>query len=122
MIEQRARLDRAVTGLGLTSVLAGGYVFLTPPTPLNWIHAGPGGAIVLIVFGVLAIVAGRVESARVLALVAGVGLATAAVYHLVSLVVEPLRILGGDASLFAVLGGLGSGLILVALTGRALRR
>ena len=113
-----SRLGRAATALGVVSVIAGGYVLLSPPTPLNFIHAGPGGAAVLIVFGIVAIIGGRMSAAGALTLLAGIGLTAAAVYQLVSLVLAPLHIFGGDASLTAVLAGLGIGLLSVAAASR----
>lgn len=106
--------DRAAIALGIGSLVSAAFVFgADAPTPIDFAHVGVGGAIALAAFGVLAILGGALHRIA-LTLVAGAGLALAAVVQLVTLPLSP-RLLGGDASAMALLGAFGIGLLAVGI-------
>jgi len=106
--------DRAAVALGIGSLVSAAFVFgADAPTPIDFAHVGVGGAIALAAFGVLGILGGVLHRI-VLTLVAGAGLALAAVGQLVTLPLSP-RLLGGDASAMALLGAFGIGLLAVGI-------
>jgi hypothetical protein len=90
------------------------------PTEFDFVHIGVSGAVVLVVSGVLAIVGGMTRRPAIYG-AAGALLTVAALVQLLGLALS-LRPLGGDASTMSVAGGLGIGLLTIALTARSLNR
>lgn len=104
------RLDHAAVALGAGAVVAGAYAALALPATLNFIRSGMGGVLVLLIAGALALLAGW-RHLRALVLVAGAVLVAAAIIQVATLAGGAF--FGGDASLMAVCGGLGIGLLAV---------
>ncbi|MFD4421151.1 hypothetical protein ACFWN7_06570 [Agromyces sp. NPDC058484] len=118
MNEDRARYDRAAIALGTGSIVSSVFVFgADAPTPIDFAHVGLGGAIVLAVLGLVGILGGALHRG-ILNLVAGGGLTIAALVQLATLPLSP-RPLGGDASMMALLGAFGIGLLAVGLARRS---
>lgn len=126
--EQRRREhglhDGTILGLGIAAAVSSLFLFAAPaPSPFDLVRLGPGGAIVLAVFGIVAIVAGAAHLPA-LGIVAGAALVLAAVLQLVQLAFPP-PLLGGGTSALALIGGLGLGTLFVSLarfrSGRAAR-
>ena len=114
-------LDQASIFIGIASIVFAGFVFGAQlPTEFDFVHIGATGAVVLVVGGALAI-AGGVTRRPALYAAAGVLLTIAALIQLAGLAMS-VRPLGGDASTLAVTGGLGIGLLAIALTVRSLIR
>jgi len=109
------RLDHAVVALGAGAIVASAWAALPLPGTLNVIRSGTGGIVVLLIAGVLAVVAGW-RHLRLLALLVGALLVVAAVIQVATLATGAA--FGGDASLMAVCGGLGIGLLAVGAPGR----
>ncbi|GAA1467282.1 hypothetical protein [Microbacterium thalassium] len=104
------RLDHAALALGAGAVVAAGYAALALPGTLNFIRSGMTGVLVLLIGGVLAMLAAW-RHLRFLVIVAGALLVVAAVVQVATLAGGAF--FGGDASLMAVCGGLGIGLLAV---------
>ena len=118
MNEERGRYDHAAIALGLGSIVSALFVFgADAPTPIDFAHVGLGGAIALAVFGVVGVLGGALHRG-ILTLAAGGGLTIAALVQLATLSLAP-RPLGGDASMMALLGAFGVGLLAVGLARRA---
>jgi len=116
--EELARYDRGAVALGAGSVVASAFVFgADAPTPIDFAHVGLGGAIVLAVLGIVGILGGALHRG-ILILVAGGGLTSAALVQLATLPLSP-RPLGGDASMMALLGAFGIGLLTVGIARRS---
>ena len=114
-------LDQASVALGIASIGFAGFVFGAQlPTEFDFVHIGETGAVVLVVGGALAIAGGMTRRPALYA-AAGVLLTVAALIQLAALA-SSVRPLGGDASFLAVTGGLGIGLLAIALTVRSLIR
>ncbi|BDZ65325.1 Rv1678 family membrane protein [Agromyces mangrovi Wang et al. 2018] len=117
---QLPRLDRAAAVLGAASALVALYVFGAGlPTEAQFVRVGLWGAVVLVVFGVLAVLGGEFHRPA-LTWIAGAGLTLAALVQLATLHLAP-GLLGRDASAMAAFGGFGIGLLAVALARRSLR-
>ncbi len=109
------RFDRAAVVLGVAALLGSLFAFSTGgPAPVDLIHVRGAGLIVIVALGVVA-VAGGVLRRRVLVIVAGAGFVAAAVIQLLQ-TGRAVNWLGGDGSTLALMGGLGLGLLAVALT------
>ncbi|XAS66717.1 hypothetical protein V3C33_14685 [Micrococcaceae bacterium Sec5.7] len=113
------RFDRAAVVLGVAALLGSLFAFSTGgPAPVDFIHVRGAGLIVIVALGVVAVLGGVLRR-RVLVIVAGAGLVAAAVIQLLQ-AGQPVNWLGGDGSTLALMGGLGFGLLAVALTPRPL--
>jgi hypothetical protein len=113
--------DRAGVFLGVAAIAFAGFVFGAQlPTEFAFVHIGVTGAVVLVVSGTLAIGGGMMRRPA-LSAAAGALLIVAALVQVAGLAVS-LRPLGGDASTMSVMGGLGIGLLTVALAARSLIR
>ncbi|MFQ4149563.1 hypothetical protein AAGW05_12840 [Arthrobacter sp. LAPM80] len=112
------RVDRAAVVLGAAALLGSLFAFSTGgPAPVDLIHVRGAGLIVIVAMGVLAVLGGMLRR-RVLVIVAGAGLALAAVIQLLQ-TGQPVNWLGGDGSTLAFMGGLGIGLLAVSLARRS---
>lgn len=116
MTDLARRLDHAAAALGAGAVIAGFYAALPLQGPLNFIRSGLGGVLVLLIAGLIALLAAW-RHLRPLVLLAGVLLVAAAVIQVATFATGAL--FGGDASLMAVCGGLGIGLLAVGAPLRA---
>lgn len=114
-------LDHGSIVLGIVAIVCAGFVFGGAlPTEFDVVHVGATGAVVLVLSGALAIVGGATRRPALYA-AAGVILIVAALLQLGGLAASA-RPLGGDASTMAVTGGLGIGLLSIALAVRSLIR
>lgn len=113
-----ASLQRATLVLGFAAVVGCTFVLTSGLSDaLDLIRVRGVGAIALAFFGVLAVLAGA-RGIRTLGLVSGLGLLLCAVLQLAQLG-QSFNVLGGDGSTMALFGGLGIGLTVVWLAGRA---
>lgn len=111
------RLDRAALVLGVASALSSVFALTTGgPAPVDLAHVGGPGVVVFLVLGVVAVLGGTLHR-QVLVLLAGAGLVLAAILQLLQLGGHA-NWLGGNASTLSVMGGLGLGLLTIALTNR----
>ncbi len=111
------RLDRAALVLGGAALLSSLFAISTGgPEPVDFIHVRGAALGVLLVLGAIAALGGILHR-RVLVIVAGAGLAIAAVIQLLQ-VGRATNWLGGDGSTLALMGGIGLGLLAVGLTSR----
>ncbi len=107
--------DRSAILIGAAAIALAGFVFgALLPTEFRFVNIGPVGAALLVAAGVLSILSGIVRR-RLLRTLAGALLIGAAFTQLVGLALS-IRPLGGDASAMAVVGGLGIGLLTLALS------
>lgn len=125
----RHRLDRAAIGLGATAIVSALLVFVRfrsdtagasgPPHSSTPASLATVPVIVLLVLGALALAAGFAGGrlGRALTVLAGAGLAAVAVLLLVQTAVGA-KLIDGNTSTMALLGGLGLGLLAVGLTPR----
>ncbi|WP_426976459.1 Rv1678 family membrane protein [Pseudarthrobacter sp. O4] len=113
------RFDLPALVLGVAALLGSLFAFSTGgPAPVDLIHVRGAGLIVIVALGVLAVLGG-VLRLRVLVIVAGTAFVAAAVIQLLQ-AGQAVNLLGGDGSTLALMGGLGLGLLAVALTPRPL--
>ena len=106
--------DRGAVVIGFAAIVLAVFVFgTTLPTQFRFVNIGPVGAGVLVAGGILSIVSGIIRR-RLLRLIAGALLTGAALLQLAGLALS-VQPLGGDASAMAVAGGLGVGLLALAL-------
>jgi hypothetical protein len=89
------------------------------PAPVDLVRMGVGAVIVLLVLGVVAVLGGLTHR-HVLVAAAGAGLVVAALLQLAQLG-RDANMLGGNGSTVSLLGGLGLGLLVVALPNRSTR-
>lgn len=125
----RDRLDRAAIGLGSAAIISALLVFVRfrsdtagasgPPRSSTPASLTTVPVIVLLVLGALAVAAGIAGGrlGRVLTMLAGAGLAAVAVVLLVQTAIGE-KLIGGNTSSMALIGGLGLGLLAVGLTPR----
>lgn len=119
MLHRLHRLDRATLVLGVVALLSSLSAFTASgfgPYQINFVKVRAAVIAVLLLTGACAVV-GAVLGRRVLALIASAGLLLAAAVQLLQ-ARQPTNWLGGDASTVALLGGLGMGLLAVALADR----
>lgn len=107
------RADRAVLVIGVVSVLAGLRTFVKLREPINLVTVPTAAAVVFGALGVLAIAAALIRL-KPLALAAGALYLLAAVVWLLITPGTP-NWLGADGSTFALLSGLGVGLLALGL-------
>lgn len=113
-------LDRAAIVLGVAALLSSLFALTTGgPGPVDLVHLGGAGVVVLLVLGALAVLGGVLRR-HVLVLLAGAGLILAAVLQL-ALLGRNANFLGGNASTMSLMGGLGLGLLAIGLTNRFTR-
>lgn len=86
---------------------------------MDLMHVGGAGVVVLLVLGVTAALGGITHRHSLVA-VAGTGLVVAALLQLAQLG-RDANWLGGNASTVSLMGGIGLGLLAVALTNRSTR-
>ncbi len=113
------RLDRATLVLGVVALLSSLSAFTASgfgPYQFDFVKVRAAVIAVLLLTGACAVV-GAVLGRRVLALIASAGLLLAAAVQLLQ-ARQPTNWLGGDASTVALMGGLGMGLLAVALADR----
>ena len=116
MTTTRSALDRAVVTLGAASVLSSALAFASEDWEFIRMHRG--AALVALLLGLLAGVAGWLAS-RMVAVIAGGGFLLAALVLLVLLASHGNGgYLDGSASTFALWLGLGVGLVVLGLTPR----
>ncbi|GAB3125592.1 hypothetical protein GCM10027056_21430 [Glaciibacter psychrotolerans] len=110
-------LANAVLALGIAAVVGSAFALTGGLPPAVHLIEVPGAsAWVLLGLGLLAIVASRVRSVA-LTVVSGAAFVGAALLQLVQLG-RSANLLGGNASTMALIGGLGIGLLVVALVAR----
>lgn len=112
-----ATYARAALILGVAAMVSSVFA-LSPGAPesVDFVHVRAPGGVILLVLGLLAVLGSRIHRAP-LVILAGSGLAAAAVLQLVLLGLQP-NWLGGDGSTLSLTGGLGLGLLAVGLTAR----
>ncbi len=119
MLHRLHRLDRATLVLGVVALLSSLSAFTARgfgPYQFDFVKVRAAAIAVLLLTGACAVVGGLLGR-RALALVASAGLLLAAAVQLLQ-ARQPTNWLGGDASTVALLGGLGMGLLAVALADR----
>ncbi len=110
-------LANAVLALGIAAVVGSAFALTGGLSPaVNLIKVPGASAWVLLGLGLLAIVASRVRSLA-LTVVCGAAFVAAALLQLVQLG-RSANLLGGSASTMSLIGGLGIGLLVVALAAR----
>jgi hypothetical protein len=110
---ERRRLDRAAVVLGVGAA-ASPLLGIAGRPPLKLIAFGIGAVLVALLLGALA-VAGGLLSKRALVVLAGAGLAAAAVLLVVTQSLGISNALGGDGSTFGVFLAFAVGLLAVGL-------
>lgn len=111
------RFDLPAVVLGVGALLGSLFTFSTSgPAPVDLILVRGAGLIAIVVLGIVAVLGGMLRL-LVLVIVAGAGFVAAAVIQLLQLG-QPINWLGGDGSTLSLMGGLGLGLLAVALTPR----
>jgi hypothetical protein len=111
------RLDRAALSLGAAALLSCVFALTTGgPAPVDLVHMGGPGVVVLLVLGVAAVLGGMTHRDSLVA-AAGAGLVLAALLQLVQLG-SRANWLGGNGSTVSLMGGIGLGLLAIVLTHR----
>lgn len=114
------RLDRAALVVGVAALVSSLFALTTGrPAPVDLVHVGGPGVVVLLVFGVAAVLGGVLHRPT-LVVVAGAGLIVAALLQLAQLG-RQANWLSGNASTLSLMGGLGLGLLAIVLTNRLIR-
>ena len=114
-----ASMHRATMMLGIAAVVSCLFAFTDGAgETFNLVHVRGASIAVLVVFGVIALIAGA-RKLPLLGLLTGIAFLACALLQLVQLG-QPLNLLGGDGSTMALFGGLGIGFTSVWLVGQSI--